>query len=388
MEFLKRAWAEIHLDRLKTNIENYKKYLGSNTDIMCVVKADSYGHDSKTCAEYLQNVVNIKWFAVSNLEEAIELRENGITGEILILGYTPPEYATVITNYNIIQTITEYDYAVAISDFATKKVRTHIKIDTGMTRLGLRHQTVDGYVKEIKKISAIENLLVEGVFTHLSVADSRLSEDVSFTHSQQKLFDDIKARLVEENLNIMQFHSFNSAGGLYYYDKQSTLARLGIMLYGINPNSSLKLPYQLEPVMELKAVVSQVKTVEENVSVSYGRTYITNTETKLATVAIGYADGIPRLLSSKGQVIVNGKKANIVGRVCMDQLIVDVTGIDVNAGDTIILIGKDGNESISADDIADICGTIGYEIVCGITKRVPRIIYNNGKFISVRKALY
>lgn len=388
MDFLKRAWAEIHLDRLQANVENYRKHLGANTDIMCVVKADSYGHDGKTCSEFLQNVVGIKWFAVSNLEEAIELRENGINSEILILGYTPPEYVNLITNYNIIQTITEFDYASNISRLTKNKIRVHIKIDTGMTRLGLRHKTSEEYVEDIKRISKFENVQVEGIFTHLSVADSMAEDDIRYTKSQQALFDDIKAKLSSENLNIQQYHSLNSAGGIFHYDNQSTLARLGIMLYGIKPDSQLTLPYQLEPVMDLKAVVSQVKTVESGVCISYGRTFVTGDETKLATVAIGYADGIPRSLSNKGFVLINGRKAKIIGRVCMDQLMIDVTDIDVDTGDTVTLIGKDGKESITADDIADICGTIGYEIVCGITKRVPRVIYNKGKFVCVRKALY
>ncbi|NLZ46118.1 MAG: alanine racemase [Clostridiales bacterium] len=388
MEFLKRAWAEIHLDRLKANVENYKKHLSPNTDIMCVVKADSYGHDSEICSEYLQNTVGIKWFAVSNLEEAIELRESGINSEILILGYTPPEYANVIAHNNIIQTITEFDYACQLSKSANSKIRVHIKMDTGMTRLGLRHQHPQEYVDEIKSISQIENIQVEGIFTHLSVADSTSPEDISYTKSQQALFDDIKARLVAEQLDIKQFHSLNSAGGIFHYDKESTLARLGIMLYGLNPDSRLIPPYQLHPVMDIKAVVSQVKTIEAGVCVSYGRTFVTKAETKLATVAIGYADGIPRSLSNKGQVLINGNRANIVGTVCMDQLMIDVTGLDTKAGDTVTLIGLDGSECITADDIADICGTIGYEIVCGITKRVPRIIYKNGEILCVRKALY
>lgn len=379
MPFIKRAWAEIHLDNLKENCENYKKALKSSsdeTDLLCVVKADCYGHGSPVCTKYLQEKVGAKWFAVSNLNEAIELRNSGITGEILILGYTPPEYANLISEYNIIQAITEYDYACKLSFCAKEKVRVHIKLDTGMTRIGLRFKEISEYLEEIKKIIALDSLNVEGIFTHLCVADSYREEDVEFTKKQIGLFNDINNALKSQSIFLPQHHYLNSAGGLFHNDGNSTLARLGIIMYGLKPDISLEIPFKLKPAMELKAVVSQVKEVEENVSVSYGRSYFTNRPTKIATVAIGYADGVPRSLSNKGELLVNGKRGKIVGKVCMDQLMLDVTGIDVKPGDVAVVIGKSSAEEITADEIAEKCGTIGYEIVCDITKRVPRLYYD------------
>lgn len=379
MEFIKRAWAEIHLDHLKENCENYKKALaekGNETELLCVVKADCYGHGSPICTKYLQENLGVKWFAVSNLNEAIELRNNGISGDILILGYTLPEYADLLSEYNIIQAVTEYDYACKLSDCANNKMRVHIKLDTGMTRIGLRFGEISQYVDEIRKIQDLKNLNVEGIFTHLCVADSYDTEDITFTQKQISVFNNVYNQLKAEGIELSQHHYLNSAGGLFHNDGQSSLARLGIIMYGLKPDNSLKIPFELKPAMELKAIVSQVKEVEENASVSYGRTYFTTKPTKIATVAIGYADGVPRSLSNKGELLVNGKRAKIIGRVCMDQLMIDVTGIDVKSGDVAVVIGKSGNEEITADEIAQKCQTIGYEIVCDITKRVPRLYYD------------
>lgn len=379
MEFLKRAWAEIHLDRLKANAENYRKYLRPGTELMCVVKANCYGHGSVACSKYLQEELTVKNFAVSNLNEAIELREGGIDGEILILGYTPPECAGLLSEYGIIQAVTEYDYAEALSDFSTSPVRCHIKLDTGMSRIGLRFETASEYADEILRISNLPNIETEGIFTHLCVADSETDENREYTRKQISLIKSVKAELLSRDFKLSHCHFLNSAGGIFYSDEASSLARLGIILYGLTPDTSLTLPFELAPVMELKAVVSQVKTVEKGVFVSYGRTFETTGTTKIATVSAGYADGVPRLLSNKGEVLVKGKRTKIIGRVCMDQFMIDVTGIDVKSGDTVTIFGKSGKEKITADDIADICGTIGYEIVCGITKRVPRIYFNKGK---------
>lgn len=380
MEILKRAWAEVHLDRLRANVENYQNCLGSETgktQLMCVVKADCYGHGSPACSLYLQEEAGIRWFAVSNLNEALELRESGITGEILILGYTPPEYAGVLSENNIIQAATDLKYAQELSacadNCAGKPVRVHIKLDTGMSRLGLRFSSPDEYCEQILSIASLENISAEGLFTHLSSADSMDSESVEFTKEQIKLFDSVCDKAQKLCPQLKERHFMNSAGGVFYNNSKATLARLGIIMYGLTPDRELKLPFELHPVMELKAVVSQVKYLEKGASVSYGRTFTAPGRIKTATVAAGYADGVPRLLSNKGEVLIGGKKAPIIGRVCMDQLIADVTGIDVRPGDVAVIIGSDGANTVTADDIAEKCSTIGYEIVCGITKRVPRV---------------
>ena len=376
---LKRAWAEIHLDRLKRNVEKCRGLISEPCEMMCVVKANCYGHGIEKIIPCLQDEAGIDWFAVSNLIEAIQLRELGVTGEILILGYTPPQNAPELVEYDIIQAVTEYSYACELSKNCPvkEKIRVHIAVDTGMTRIGVRAPGVGGICDEIQKIVRLPSIETEGIFTHLSVADSAAQDDIEFTKRQRELVCAVKQELNSRLVIVKRLHFLNSAGAAYHFDSRSDLARFGIMLYGLHPNSALKLPVELEPVMELKAAVSQVKTVEAGVSVSYGRTYVTDRETRIATVTIGYADGYPRLLSGRASVIIRGRKAPIIGRVCMDQLMIDVSGIpDVAEGDVVTLFGTDGEERITADELADIYGSIGYEIVCGISPRVPRIFIN------------
>ncbi|MBQ9374820.1 MAG: alanine racemase [Ruminococcus sp.] len=384
MHYLKRTWAEISLDNLRLNVENYKKYLGEKTQLLCVVKANCYGHCDDAVVPYLENELGIKWFAVSNVCEAIKLRQDGIKGEILILGYTPFDEAEKLSDYNIIQACTEYDYAVKLSQHSNgKTIRLHVAIDTGMTRIGLRGKVCD-ICDDIERISSLDNIKVEGIFTHFAVADSNEPDDDKYTKDQSEMIIAVDDELKKRGISLDQCHFLNSAGGVYHYSDKSSLARLGIILYGLMPNPAKALPFKPEPVMSLKSCVSQVKTVEKDVSVSYGRTYKTSDTTKLATITCGYADGYPRALSNVGDVIINGKRAKITGRVCMDQFMCDVTDIDdVKVGDVVTLIGSDGKETITADDIADMTGTIGYEVVCGISQRVPRVIIKDGREIAV-----
>ncbi len=377
MNYLKRAWAEIHLDRLIFNAENYKALLPDSTELMCVVKASCYGHSDTAICPVLQNELGVKWFAVSNEEEAVRLRKMGITGEILILGYTPPEATPLLAEYNIIQAVTDYEFACALNSCSNgKKIRCHVAIDTGMTRIGLRGEA-EKIADDFEKISALENISAEGIFTHYSSADSEEYSDIEYTKLQTEKFFAVKSAIESRGLTLAQAHCLNSAGGVYHSNPQSTLARLGIILYGLYPNPDCPLPFTPKPVMDLKACVSQVKTVEEGVSVSYGRTYTTKKLTKIATITCGYADGYPRALSNKGEVIIHGKRAKIIGRVCMDQFMCDVSEIpEVKSGDTATLIGCEGGERITADDIGKLTGTIGYEIVCGISQRVPRVVQN------------
>lgn len=380
MHCLKRTWAEISLDNLRANVENYKKYLGKETQLLCVVKANCYGHCDNAVVPYLENELGIKWFAVSNICEGIKLREMGIKGEILILGYTPPQEAQALSEHNIIQACTEYKYAEDLSKYSNgKTVRIHIALDTGMTRIGLRGKISD-ICDEIQRISNLSGISTEGIFTHFAVADSNDDDDNEYTKDQAEKIIGIDDELKKRGIALKHCHFLNSAGGVYHYNSRSSLARLGIILYGLMPNPQKPLPFKPLPVMSLKSCISQVKTVEKDVCVSYGRTYKTEKETVLATITCGYADGYPRALSNVGEVIINGQRAKITGRVCMDQFMCDVTHIDgVKTGDTVTLIGTEGNETITADDIANLTGTIGYEIVCGISARVPRVILKDGK---------
>lgn len=387
MSYLKRAWAETHLDRIKSNIENFKKHLKPETELLCVVKANCYGNGDDAIVPYLENELNINWFAVSNIEEAKHLREIGISGEILILGYTPPEYANELAEYNIIQAVTDENHAIELSKHSAQNssVRVHCALDTGMTRIGVYENTVAKACDIIERISKMNGISLEGIFTHFAAADSDNTDDINYTKKQAEKITAVADELKKRRVELKQVHFLNSAGGIYHSDSQSTLARLGIVMYGLKPNYSLDVPFKLKPVMDFKACISMVKEVDSNVCVSYGRTYTTQKPTKIATITVGYADGYPRFLSNKGEVLINGQRAGIIGRVCMDQIMCDVTGINVKTGDIATLIGTDGNETITADDIADIGSTIGYEIICNISRRVPRVIYNNGEQIGILK---
>lgn len=370
MKILKRCWAEIDLDSIRYNLEQYRRYLKEDTELMCVVKANCYGHSDKLVVPYLEEKLGVNWFAVSNLIEAEHLRKLHVMREILILGYTPEENADDLIRYNIIQACTEYSYAEKLSKCATKgKVRLHIAIDTGMTRIGLHGDAVSDS-DEIQKIMALENVQVEGMFTHYAVADCADEESMAYTKAQTEKILAVDEELKKRGIELPCVHFLNSAGGVYHSNERSSLARLGIILYGLYPDPANPLPFEPKPVMTLKAVVSQVKFIEPGTDVSYGRTFTADKRIKLATVTAGYADGFPRALSNKGEVIIKGVRCPIVGRICMDQFMCDVSALeDVQAGDVATLFGSE----ITADDIAAQTGTIGYEIVCGIAERVPRV---------------
>ncbi len=384
MKLYRRTWAEIDLDRLGKNYEIYRSAVGEKSEIMCVVKASCYGHSDRAAAPYLHDKLGVRLFAVSNLDEAVRLRKMGVTGDILILGYTAPDEAAELEDFDIIQTITDLDFARELSDNARSSARCHIAIDTGMTRIGLRGNA-QNISDEICKIAALPKIKLEGAFTHYAAADSFDEADIAFTNAQTRLFFEAAELAEKKGVKLDKLHCLNSAGGLCHYDPRSSYARLGIILYGLKPDRAMTLPDGIKPVMSLRSAVSQVKEIEAGASVSYGRTFISDRPMRLATVACGYADGYPRALSNIGEVLIHGKRCKIVGRVCMDQFMCDVTGIDVKAGDIATLIGEDGNEAVTADDIAALTGTIGYEIVCSISERVPRAAVENGSITGVYK---
>ena len=372
--YLKRAWAEVSLPQLKKNVDIIRSLNSPSTEIMAVVKADAYGHGDEHIVRCLANECGIKYFAVSNLDEAIAVRKFAPQGEILILGYTPPEYAHEIAMYNIIQGVVSTEYAQQLVKNTEQPIRCHIKIDTGMGRIGLKHGSPEACAAEIEDMMKIEKLSVEGIYTHFAVADSDSPDNIAYTDKQEKFIVDTYDVLAAKGIKLPHLHFMNSAATCYRNSERSTLSRAGIILYGLHPDVSLDIPEGLEPLMELKAVISHVKTVREGDCISYGRTFVADRKMRIATVTIGYADGYSRLLSSKGEILVHGKRCRITGRVCMDQLMIDVTDVpEAKAGDIVTLIGREGNDRITADDLAQIYGTIGYEVVCGISKRVPRI---------------
>ncbi|MBQ5321716.1 MAG: alanine racemase [Oscillospiraceae bacterium] len=358
-----KTYALINLNNLKYNYERIKEAVGEK-EIACVVKADAYGHGDKVVAPFLEKL-GVRFFCVSCVKEALSLRKAGVKGEILILGYTDGEDAKILSENNISQAVYSEEFAKMLSENAEKQgvsVRVHIVIDTGMGRIGFTSSP-----EEIKKSVDLEGLLVEGVFTHYSSADMFDEESVKYTEMQEKLFKDKVEGLKNLGFNFTYIHSCNSAGALKKPNGFTNLCRIGIILYGLMPSDE-SYDIDLKPVLSFRSVVSMVKKLPKDSFISYGRKYKTEKETYVATVPVGYADGYRRSLEGR-DVLIGGKRCPVIGRVCMDQIMVDITAVEnVKMGDEVILIG----EEISADEIARACGTINYEIVCTIGKRVPR----------------
>lgn len=383
MDFLKRSWCSINLDNLDYNINLLKKI--AKKDLISVVKANAYGHGDKEVALKLQKC-GIKWFAVSNYNEAHVLRKAGITGEILILGYTPPEYAGVMIDENITQTVYCIDYAKSLANnIALGKLKVHIKVDTGMNRIGFNQSENHDALEEVLKMKSLAPLDICGMFTHFSCADSFASEDEKYTLKQMKVFDKLSKALKENGVRLEYLHVQNSAGITNYEsDKEKyNLARAGILMYGLPHSADVKGDVPVRPLLEWRTIVEMVKMIPKGSQVSYGRTFTADKPISVATLTIGYADGYLRAFSNKADVLIHGKRCRILGRVCMDQMVVDVTGMDVKIGDTAVVLGRDGDEEITADELARIAGTINYEIVCGISRRVPRVYYENSEIVDV-----
>lgn len=366
--FVKRSWAEISLRQIVENLNIYKENMPKAYEIMAVIKADAYGHGDEIVAKRLQEQ-GITKFAVSNIDEACKLRKCGIIGEILILGYTPIDQLHIVYDYDITQAVISKEYADKIVE-SKLPIKCQIALDTGMNRIGIKTEDYEYCEKIIRKYN--EKLNVTGLFTHLCVADTDRQDDVEFTKRQLEKFENIVNRTLD--LKFSYNHCLNSAAGLKYKTNASCLVRLGIILYGLKPDYENELPYGIKPTMTWKSVVAMVKTVYTDETVGYGRSYKATKEMKIATIPTGYADGYSRALSNRGYVLINEKRAPIVGKICMDQFMVDVSQIEnVDVGTEVILLGKSGNEILTADDMAEMLGTIGYEVVCDIGKRVPRI---------------
>lgn len=342
---------------------------------MAVVKADAYGHSAGACSLALEEA-GADWFAVSNIFEALELRNEGISLPILILGYTPTKYAAALAVNNISQAVFSLDYARELSKAATEagvEVSIHIKVDTGMSRIGfVYHDNAadSDSIDRIAEATALDGLYPEGIFTHFARADE-VSGEV-YTRLQFDLFMDAIARLEQRGVHFELRHCANSAACLDYPEMHLDMVRVGIILYGLYPSGEVRNKIKLSPVMTVKSVVAQVKELEADTPISYGGTHVTSEPTRVATIPIGYADGYSRRLSNVGYMGINGQSAKIVGRVCMDQTVVDVSGIDtVKPEDEVIVFGK--KPAMTTDDLAKALGTINYEIVCDVGKRVQRV---------------
>ena len=376
----RRINAEINLDAILQNIEEQKKLLAPGTKIMAVVKADGYGHGAVPVARELDQTVHA--FAVSSLEEALELRHAGICRPILILSYTSPYCYEEIINNNITQTVYTLDMAKALSETAQRmdqRVNIHIALDTGMTRIGFFAN--DESVETIRAIAALPFLRITGLFTHYAKADEA---DKTVARRQTAQFCAFAEKLEAAGVSIPCKHISNSAG-ILEFSEHFDMVRMGISLYGLYPSDEVSHDtVKLTPAMRLLARVISIKDVDAGCGVSYGHAYITDRPTKVATVSVGYADGYPRILSNRGRVLIKGQYAPIIGRICMDQMMIDVTDIkgEVKIEDKVILIGRDGENEITADDIARLEQTINYEVICNISRRVPRIYFRNGERVE------
>ena len=377
-----RVYADIDLDAIYENVKNAKALLKKDTKMMAIVKADGYGHGAVEVARQIDELVDA--YGVAILEEGIELRKAGFTKPILILGYTPKPLYPAMIRYDIATAVFTMEMAKEISDTAVamhKNANIHIKLDTGMSRIGF---AITKESKEIiEQIAKLPGIEIKGCFSHFARMDEK---DKTKANEQFAKFTKMVNALEKDGVDLGIRHISNSAGIMEAPEVQMDMVRNGICLYGLYPSEEVqkeRLP--LKPAMELKAYVSYVKTLEPGVEIGYGGTYTTTKKTRVATIPVGYADGYSRCLSGKGSVLIHGKKAPILGRVCMDQFMVDVTDIDnVCVGDRVTLFGKDGDSCITIEEISAMAHSFNYEFVCEIGKRIPRVYYRHGKVIETK----
>ena len=378
---LKRTWAEIRLDNLTHNFETIRRQVGPNAKLLGVVKADDYGHGAVRVAKHLEKI-GAGYRAISNIDEAEELRVNGIKLPILMLGFTPADQAERIIGIDMTQAVQNYDIAKAFSDAAVKlgkKMKVHVKLDTGMGRLGFQCDDAhfDESLHSILEVLKLPGLDVEGVFTHFCVSDEEAPEHVEFTKVQHDRF----VRMIEEvetrgNFKFRLHHCCNAGGIASYPEWAWDMVRCGIILYGVG---DLAEKMGMKPVMTVKTVVSTIKNFTPDTSISYGRKFFTKRDSRIAVLPIGYADGLFRALSNKLKVLTPRGVAPQVGRICMDMCMVDITDLpDVKVGDEVEVFG----ETMLCETNAKLCDTIGYELLCAVSKRVPRLYFLGGKQVD------
>ena len=374
-----RAYIKVDLDCITENILAMKKNLKEGTAIAAVIKTDGYGHGAVPIAYALKNIAEA--FAVATIEEAVNLRRHGIKNDIYILGFLPESRISDVIEYEIRPAVFEYEIAQKISQKATelgKIAKIHLKADTGMRRIGF--PVNEASVQMVKKISSLPNIEIEGLFTHFACADSA---DKTMSEEQYQSFCWLIGRLEEEGIEIKVKHCNNSAAIIDLPNNSLDMVRAGIALYGMYPSDEVnKKTVSLRHALSMKSHIIYLKEVDAGQSVSYGSTFVTTGRTLIATIPVGYGDGYPRNLSNQGCVLIRGKRARILGRVCMDQFMVDVTDIEgVREGDEVTLIGRDKEECITVEELAGIGGGFHYEIVCDLGKRVPRVYYKDKKLV-------
>lgn len=373
-EAIRPAWAEINLSNLDYNIKSIRAKVGPDREMIGVIKADGYGHGSVMCAEVLRQN-GVKTFAIATLQEAITLREAGAKEDIIMLGLTPDMYADTIVEYDITPVVCDSANAKAISDAAAKAgkiVSGLIAVDTGMGRIGYLADEIESAIFDIKKIAMLSNFKIKGMFSHMSTADAY---DKTYSHQQEAKYNAFYEALTKAGIKIPFRTLANSASIMELPTIHFDAVRPGIILYGCYPSDEVdKNQLSIKPVMSVKANIVHLKDVPENFSVGYGRKYISQKPSRIATIALGYADGYPRPYSSQAKVIVNGVVCPIAGNICMDQCMIDVSAVpNVKVGDEVIVMGTDGVNTILADDIANATGTINYEICCAFGQRLPKV---------------
>ena len=376
-----RIYAAVDLDAIRFNLESMKKNIAPETLMMAVIKTDGYGHGANAVAKAIEDVDYLWGFAVATDEEALILRHNGITKPILVLGYTFEESYRDIVKNEIRPVVFKEDMARELSAEAVrqeKNVYFHLGVDTGMGRIGVAPD--ESSLELVKKISSLPNVVMEGVFTHFAKADMT---DKAYTYLQIDRFTEYIDLLHANGVDFSLHHCSNSAGIVEIKKANMDMVRAGITLYGMWPSDEVEHTIELHPALALKSHIVYIKEVAPGTEISYGGTWKAETESRIATLPVGYGDGYPRGLSNKGYVLIRGKKAPIRGRVCMDQVMVDVTGIpEACEYDEVTLVGRDGDEEITMEQLGDLSGRFNYELACCITKRVPRVYYRNGMVVS------
>lgn len=361
------VWVEIDLQALKRNYDRIKAY--TQSELMPIIKADAYGHGALEIVQALYDL-GARRFGVAVLDEALEIRKTFPSVSVMLIGTLPIEAASTLVKEDITCGVYQLDQAIALSkegEIQGKTSKIHLKIDTGMGRIGFRDEDFE----QLLHCAQLPNLYIEGIYTHFATSDH---SDLTFARVQLKKFEEIVEKLKARGIDIPIRHAANSAAILQLPDSHFELVRPGIILYGLPPSRHIGKDIGIEPVLSWKAKVSHIKTISEGETVSYGRTFRAAYPTRVATIPLGYADGLRRSLSNLGEALVKGKRATMIGRVCMDQTMLDVTRIPgVEVGDVVTLLGTDGYERIDATEMAGWLGTINYEVVCGISKRVPRV---------------
>ncbi len=377
-----RACATINLDAIYDNIVNLSKRLKKGTKIIAVVKTDGYGHGAIPIAKTIDELVSA--YGVATVDEAINLRRHDVTKPVIVIGYTHESQLDRLVSYDIRPTVFTLEMGKAVSEAAVREnkvAKIHIKIDTGMGRIGFRPTEESADV--IKRISELPNIQIEGMFTHFARADEY---DKTSTKQQYALFTEMINKLEERGIEIPVKHCSNSAAMMELPDFNLDAVRAGIAMYGLYPSEEVdKELVKLTPALGLRSHIAYIKEIHKGDTISYGGTFVAEKDMKVATIPLGYGDGYRRSLSNNGYVLIKGKRANILGRVCMDQFMVDVTDMDARKDDTVILLGKSGDEEISAEKLAEMAGlTFNYEIVCDIGKRIPRVFYRHGKIVGTK----